>query len=102
MSQSEVERFARDAQADAALRKEVGMADRLEATVGIAARRGYAFTVDELATLVRARGEAAGTELSETSLDAVAGGGGAWNAQQQQEALIYILHGRQPPSNLPG
>ena len=66
MSQSEVERFARDAKADAALRAEIDKAGGIGRSLEIALKRGYAVTAEEL--------KAGSRELSPTDLDAVAGG----------------------------
>ncbi|CAN5795847.1 hypothetical protein BH11PSE3_BH11PSE3_21990 [soil metagenome] len=101
MSQLEVERFCHDVRNDTALLAAVAKADGLDAIVSVAARRRYTFTSEELVTFVRARAETNGRELSQADLDAVCGGQGPWNDKQRQEALVWLLHGQQPPAQLP-
>ena len=70
MSQSEVERFARDLETNAALRTEIANDGRLASIVAVATRHGYRFTVDEAADFARASGK----ELSDADLAGAAGG----------------------------
>ena len=74
MSRSEIERFDRDLATNVALQAEIRRHNRLEATVGIAARHGYGFTLEEAAAFFRERAKAPGKGLSEADLAAVVGG----------------------------
>jgi predicted ribosomally synthesized peptide with nif11-like leader len=87
MSESEVERFARDLKADAALLVEVTTGGRLQAAVGIATRRGYSFTLAELTTYVQGRARDSGKELSPADLDAIAGAGCRLSAELKRAIL---------------
>ena len=81
MSMAEIERFAADLKSNEALRAEAekAQADKSHATqmaraVAFAAGKGYAFTVDEAKAHAKARGKAAGKELTDAELYGVAGG----------------------------
>jgi predicted ribosomally synthesized peptide with nif11-like leader len=74
MSQSEVERFAKDLQANAALQEAANEHKALAATVSFAVNKGYGFTVEEAKAHLRSQAKADGKELSDAELDAVAGG----------------------------
>jgi hypothetical protein len=82
MSLSEFARFLNDLKTDAALRAEVTKSDSVGAVVGVAARHGYAVTLDEAQAHVKAhlkvqavaRAAAAGRSLSARELDAIAAG----------------------------
>src|SRR5437868_7830149 len=86
MSQSEVERFARDLKSDGTLMSDLaGSPDKsLAAAVSVGARRGYSFTLDDAKAFVAARAKASGKELSENDLDKVAGAGGPTFCAAQQ------------------
>ena len=64
MSQSEVERFARDLKSSPALRAELAKDDRAETVVSMARRHSYGFTLDDLEAFAGARAGAAGREDS--------------------------------------
>lgn len=73
MNLSEVERFARDLKTDAGL---LAAARKLAArpasdVVALAADHGYRFTVDDARSLIKARAEVDGGQLSDEDLDAV-------------------------------
>ena len=74
MSQSEVERFARDLGTSASLRAEIAKDERLASVVAIAVRHGYSFTIEEAADFARAMAKASGKELSDAALDRASGG----------------------------
>ena len=78
MSQSELERFARDLKTNAALLADVRTkaGDALSAVVDIGTRHGYRFTLDDARAFVAAKAKAKGVQLTESDLDRVAGGGG--------------------------
>ncbi len=84
MSQSEIERFVADLNADAALRAEASRMQPegssglpLDAIVSFAMRKGYAVTAEAVIALARAAqvGDD-GKRLTDAELDGVAGGGG--------------------------
>ena len=77
MSQSEVERFAKDLQANPALQEEAKKhaGSALAQAVGFAATKGYKFTLEDAKVYVKSRAKAAGKELSDADLDGVAAGG---------------------------
>jgi len=71
MSQSELERFVKDAKDNKDFQKELkAVGADVEAIVTFASGKGYDFTVDELKSFVDAKKG----ELSEEQLDKVAGG----------------------------
>ena len=81
MSLHEIERFAADLRADAALRAEAEKVQTEESdgtllarAVAFAACRGYHFTVDEAKAHTRARARAVGRELGDAELDGLCGG----------------------------
>lgn len=75
MSQSELDRFARDLKANADLLAEVRKAGPLREVAALADRRGYGFTADELAATAQERAAAVGRKLSAADLDVVVGAG---------------------------
>jgi len=74
MSQSEVERFVGDLQADAVRRGEIEKAGSLEECVHIAAHHGYRFTLDEIRAFLRAKVQAPDNGLTDEELEKLAGG----------------------------
>jgi predicted ribosomally synthesized peptide with nif11-like leader len=74
MSQSEIERFAKDLKAGPVLRGQMKEGSALADVVAVAARNGYGFSLDEAKAFVKAQAKASGKELSDTQLDKVAGG----------------------------
>jgi predicted ribosomally synthesized peptide with nif11-like leader len=77
MSTTEIQRFAADVKADAALRAEAERAyaqsvkaEPVDGLAAFAAARGYGFTADELKAHAKPEGEA----VSDAELDSVAGG----------------------------
>jgi len=74
MSQSEIDRFVGDLQANDALRAEIESASGVQATAGIAARHGYRFALEEFRVFVKAKVTASGNDLSDEELEKIAGG----------------------------
>ena len=96
MSLSEIERFAADLKSSEALRAEAAKAQAEKShdtpfarAAAFAASKGYAFTADEAKEHVKARAKAAGRELTDAKLDAVAGGGdgGNWTCTYDPRCL---------------
>lgn len=72
MSQSEIERFAKDVKTNASLQGEVKkVGGDQQALVNLAKKNGYDFTLDDL----KKYGDKKKGELSQEDLDKVAGGG---------------------------
>ncbi|MBT3399483.1 MAG: Nif11-like leader peptide family natural product precursor [Rhodospirillaceae bacterium] len=72
MSQAEIERFVADLKSNEALRSELsGHASGIGSAVSFAKDKGYDITSDEAGSYISAQ---AGRDLSDSDLDAVAGG----------------------------
>ncbi|CAN5795747.1 hypothetical protein BH11PSE3_BH11PSE3_21980 [soil metagenome] len=100
MSQSEVERFARDVASDAGLRAEVTGDGRLASAVTVAKRRGYDVTLDELQALAETGCAVGDPELSPTELAAMSGGAAVPEPVDRMgdafAALMRALRSHQP------
>ena len=88
MSQSEIDRFVGDLQANDALRAEIESASGVQATAGIAARHGYGFALEEFRVFIKAKVTASGNDLSDEELEQVAGG-----ATPEQHGILLALLG---------
>ena len=88
MSQSEVERFARDLQASSALKDEFSRNGSAETLVSLAQRHGYRFAADDLKAFAQARATAAGRKLTADELDAIAGSGASGSGQSPIREIL--------------
>ena len=86
MSQSEVERFVADLKSDAALREDLqGSAAGVASVVVFAQSRGYDIGADEARQYIQAQ---TSSELSDDTLDHVAGGKGGGSSAVQTTQTV--------------
>lgn len=89
MSKADVERFVNDLKSDPALLAQVKEnAAGVGAVVEVARSRGYDITVDEARNYIR---DQAGTQLSDSDLDAIAGGKGHHSSSSYTATISNVV-----------